>query len=174
MIGLALMLYFLRFWMRTLTLAEYRGYERLSVALILFMSGFLYKLAIFFLHLEYLREKVHYSKNLPYIFTSWTLVLRRNTEISYAYCYDLLWASLILVELAAIILLLSMLLIRCLENNTDIMEKTINYQLTLPRYSTWDTSHPLPEEVEEDDDDDDETAETFSLPQKNAVYFDVH
>lgn len=28
--------------------------------------------------------------------------------------------------------------------------------------------------MEEDDDDDDETAETFSLPQKNAVYFDVH
>ncbi|THD28933.1 hypothetical protein D915_000221 [Fasciola hepatica] len=169
LIGLALMLYFLRFWMRTLTMDEHRGYERLSVSFILFVSGFTYKLTLFFLHLEYLREKVTYSRNLPYIFTSWELVLRRNTEITYAYCYDLLWVSLILVELAAIILLLSVLLICCLESEADIVEKTINYRLSLPRYSTWDTSRPLPEMEE----DDDETTETLPVPQKNAVYFDV-
>ncbi|VDP65452.1 unnamed protein product [Echinostoma caproni] len=175
-VGLALMLYFIRFWLRTITLAEYHGYERLSVAFILMLSGFMYKMGLFFLHLEYVREKVTYSKNMPYIFTSWPLVIRQNTDIAYAHSYNLLWAALIFVELAAILLLLSMLLSFCLEDSDDSMEKTLNYKLSLPRYSTWDTSHPLPEEHEdeaEDDEEDEDAEELPPPPRKNMVYFNV-
>ncbi|THD23212.1 hypothetical protein D915_005960 [Fasciola hepatica] len=93
-------------WCRASQDTMFLLFSRLIGAVILFCSGVLYQLAVFYLHLSYVKERTSYTALIPDLFLQWPEDLRRNTDIEYSMCYYFFWASLVAVYLASIILVI--------------------------------------------------------------------